>query len=271
MDRIQRTAAIEHAASRSALYRLLAKSFLYPAQQQYAYLTGNGYGETLSQLQMVLRHDGELSNEITEFLFLHRDWRGSQDREQLEAEYNRLFAHLGSTKCPPYETEYGLDNIYQKTEAMADIGGFYFAFGLDIAQQNTDRVDFISTEMEFMSFLAMKEAYALERQEQEHEEICRDAQQKFLAEHLGRWVSMFVTILSLATDNRFYAGLGALTKRFIDSEARNFGVALQKITEPGNASSSPPVPFQCDACLAADTADPSLPMQIRDDDKESRE
>src|SRR3989304_1284832 len=171
-------AAIGTALVRSALYKVLAKSFLYPTAEVFGYLYTPTYLEGLTRLRSFcdpLPEIGERVQTLSE-LFISAD-RG-QSRQALENEYNRLFAHLGSAKCPPDETEYGLENVFQKTDAMADIAGFYNAFGLEVSEVNAERVDFISTELEFMSYLALKEAYAVEADEGEHIEVCRDAQRK---------------------------------------------------------------------------------------------
>ena len=93
-------ASVQESVERGNMYKSFATSFLYPTEQ-------------------VVDHLSKLSN--AEVI----------DRERLEREHNRLFAHLGSAKCPPYETEYGYDNVFQKTQAMADISGFYRAYRLE--------------------------------------------------------------------------------------------------------------------------------------------
>lgn len=257
MNQPQAVGAIEDAAARSTLYKLLAKSFLYPTPAHFHYLTGNAYGSLLDQLQSIMGTETGFGKELGRFATLHRDWKRSQSREELEAEYHRLFAHLGSANCPPYETEYGLDNIYQKTEAMADISGFYAAYGLEVSTTETDRADFLGTELEFMSFLSLKEIYALEHNEWEHLETCRDTQKKFLADHLGRWVGVFVKILSQSTSNPFYAGLGNMVECLVNHDAERYGLALQKIEKPSQNFSQPPVPFQCDGCAENATQQPA--------------
>jgi len=222
------------ALARSTLYRLLAKSFLYPTQEVFDFIRSPLYEENISRYL-----DGRDS--VRQELI-------TPCREELEREYNRLFAHLGSAKCPPYETEYGYDNIFQKTEAMADIAGFYRAYELEVGDTNTERVDFISTELEFMAYLALKEAYAREQGNQEHLEICVDSQQKFLRDHLGRWISIFSKILSNSTDNTFYKQLATMTANFLDEEARTLGIDLDKVSAPDNPISEVQDSFVCDGC-----------------------
>lgn len=235
------------ALTRGSLYRLLAKSFLYPTSEIVETFGSAGYGETLRGYTSLNKGASKLQravDEMTNFLTSPDNWR----RDGLEPEYNRLFAHIGSAKCPPYETEYGYDNIFQKTEALADIAGFYRAYELDVADGNRERVDFLSTELEFMSFLALHEAYAREQREQEHLEVCLDSQRKFLQDHLGRWVSMFAKVLAQSARNEFYQHLGELADAFVESEVQYLGVTPEKVTAPGKGLQEPPAPFGCDAC-----------------------
>jgi len=240
------------ALTRGSLYRLLAKSFLYPTPDIIEILGGAGYGEILRDYTTLNKGSSKLQrsvDEMTNFLMSPDNWR----RDSLEPEYNRLFAHIGSAECPPYETEYGYDNIFQKTEALADIAGFYRAYELDVADGNKERVDFLSTELEFMSFLALHEAYAREQSEQEHLEVTLDSQRKYLQDHLGRWMSMFAKVLAQSTREEFYRHLGGLTDAFVESEVQYLGVTPEKVTVPGKGLHESPSPFGCDACMMNET------------------
>ncbi len=236
--------SLDNALTRSTVYSLLAKSFLYPTEQICQFISSVSYEDAL--LDFLSRQSNEV--ELQQYLELRSSVSDSRHREPLEAEYNRLFAHLGSAKCPPYETEYGHKNVFQKTEAMADIAGFYNAYGLEPSTTDTERVDFIGMEMEFMSFLTLHEAYARDHDEREHLNVCIDTQRKFLREHLGRWVSVFARILSNSSSNAFYVSLGHITEYFIDSEARYLEVVLEKVTGPATMESQTPEPFGCEAC-----------------------
>lgn len=233
---------IESALVRSTLYSLLAKSFKYPSEQ----VPEAAYEETLRDFLALRPGDNTLQDSIDALASDRALLNADGIRDKLEAEYNRLFAHLGSAKCPPYETEYGFENVFQKTEAMADIAGFYNAYGLEPSAADTERVDFISMELEFMSYLALHEAYAREHQENEHLEVCLDTQKKFIGEHLGRWVTIFTRILTQNTVNGFYKQLGVLTAELLDAEAARFDIILQKVTAPNTPEVQ--ASFDCASC-----------------------
>jgi TorA maturation chaperone TorD len=198
--------------------------------------------------------DEELRQYFDAYLNVRSQLNEPDRRVQLETEYNRLFAHLGSAVCPPYETEFGYENVFQKTEAMADIAGFYTAYGLAPSEADTERVDFISIELEFMSYLAVHEAYARDHNEHEHLDVCVDTQKKFLRDHLGRWVSLFVRILSNSSSQPFYSWLGSFTDYFVNYEARCHNVILDKIANRPMMKSLMPEPFDCDGCAAYEIA-----------------
>ena len=218
MDKIQEHTAIHEVLERGMLYKSFAASFLYPTKQ---------VADQLSQTHNVDPISGEA----------------------LEGEYNRLFAHLGSAKCPPYETEYGYDNVFQKTAAMADIAGFYKAYGLEPSQNNTERVDFLGSELEFMAFLSFQEAYALQQNEAQHLEICLDSQRMFMRDHLGRWIGLFSSILKKSTELRLYLEVNTKLESFIAGEVERLQVPVNPVTAPNREQKKDPAPFGCDACV----------------------
>ncbi len=123
-----------------------------------------------------------------------------------------------SLGCPPYETEFGYGNVFQKTNAMADIAGFYNAFGVALNPDAHEQVDYLATELEFMHVLTAKQAEALETGNRSGEEMCASAQKKFLAEHLGRWIQGFADYLRKRAGDGPYSAIAAFTACFIACE-----------------------------------------------------
>lgn len=242
--------ATDRALTRSAVYSALAKGFRYPTEALFASLESGRLKDAVMEWLVLEPSNAELQEQGDALVAACDFWWSSERRKELEAEHNRLFAHLGSAQCPPYETEYGYNNIFQKTEAMADIAGFYGAYGLEPASTDTERVDFICTELEFMAYLALHEAYAREHGEAEHLDVCLDTQRKFLRDHLGRWTPVFAGILDHATSNTFYRRLGQVLRSFIESEVHAAGVTPATVTAPDTARRAEIKPFGCDACIA---------------------
>ena len=84
----------------------------------------------------------------------------TQTTDHLQASYLECFGHTISKECPPYETEYGQAHIFEKSQSLADIAGFYQAFGVDLAPDLNDRLDHISVELEFMQRVSQREVRA---------------------------------------------------------------------------------------------------------------
>ncbi len=217
--------------TRSAIYRLLSLALLYPDQDR------------LHQLRPLIDASPGTDG-------LRAALQGCS-LEELQAEHRRVFSLTISKECPPYETHYSPVHIFQQTQEMGDIGGFYRAFGLEVAEGAHERLDHISIELEFMHFISYKEAHALESDQAEGAEICRDAQRRFLVDHLGCWVPLFCKFLSRKAERGFYNELAAFLGTFLDGEAELLGVEPERMEEVDLLETARLAsPEQCDACPA---------------------
>ncbi|MFZ5823812.1 MAG: TorD/DmsD family molecular chaperone [Bacillota bacterium] len=190
---------------RSRVYATLSRGFLYPADELLAEMRG---GQFARSLRTGLPVDGAVRAERVQAAL---DAPGSR-----EAEYNLLFAGQG-VPCPLYETEYTSSHVWMQTQQMADIAGFYRAFGVDV-QQSGERPDNLASQLEFMSLLCMKEAVATADGNAEAAEICREAQSKFLTNHLGRWLPKLTERMEKVGAEGFYLELVRLTDWFVQYE-----------------------------------------------------
>jgi nitrate reductase assembly molybdenum cofactor insertion protein NarJ len=78
--------------------------------------------------------------------------------EGLREEYNRVFGLVLARECPPYETEYlAVGETFFRSQQLADIAGFYQAFGLAMSHATPERPDHVALELEFMAFLVVEE------------------------------------------------------------------------------------------------------------------
>lgn len=173
------------------------------------------------------------------------------DDAALQNMYQRCFGHGISKDCPPYEAEYGQAHIFQISQCLADIAGFYRAFGLDLKGNFHDRVDHICAELDFMQWLCLKEAHAHSSRSAKHLSLCEDAQNAFLRDHLGRWALSFTARLQSVAEGSCYGIAAALLTAFIRTEARALGV--EPTAElPLNEADMPrrDATADCTACLA---------------------
>ena len=166
--------------------------------------------------------------------------------EALNAAYEQTFGLLVSSNCPPYETEYINSKFtFQRSQGLADIAGFYSAFGLEPSTFYPERHDHLALELEFMAFLLGLERTAAESDNADRVErsaICRDAQRKFLAEHLVWWVPTFARLLSRQDPGGFYDAVSQFLAALMTAERALAGipaplgqVAPSTVERPRNA------------------------------------
>ncbi|MBI2930015.1 MAG: molecular chaperone TorD family protein [Planctomycetes bacterium] len=133
------------------------------------------------------------------------------DRAKRYQELSRAFLRATesdptlSPECPPYETQYGAPHVFAQSAELADVAAFYHACGL--AAPEKERVDHVAVELEFMAFLAIKEAYATYSNERDRAAEMRELQRKFLTDHLARWAPSFAARFE-AREPELARGLG---------------------------------------------------------------
>ena len=86
-----------------------------------------------------------------------------------------------------YETEYGRMRGMAKGTDLADVAGFYQAFGLELDADNAhEMLDHIAVELEFYALLLLKHSHLIALSDAEGCSVVEDARKKFLADHLAR-------------------------------------------------------------------------------------
>ncbi len=218
------------AETRGAAYGLIGYGFQFPESKRVATLNeparwaswpgvleemDEPTATRLAVLREVLRKvadplDGAASIELSAW----------QDR------FNELFGHAVRGKCPPYELEYGRSEIIQQASELADIAGFYAAFGMELSADLDDRPDHITVECEFMSVLCAKEAHAIGEGLAENVEICRKAQRDFLRDHLARWFPAFARRVQDADPEGYLGALAAFSAAHISADCRRLQIEL---------------------------------------------
>lgn len=164
--------------------------------------------------------------------------------EAAASAHARLFGHARGEVCP-FETEYGAEGTHRQPHELADIAGYYLAFGLMTHARADQRADHVACECEFMDFLARKEAFLLSggapelsgAERAETLETVRHAARSFLRDHLGRFGRAFATRL-IKEGRGAYGALGELLLRLLEVECERFGVA----PGPATLDLRPPLP-----------------------------
>jgi DMSO reductase family type II enzyme chaperone len=214
-------AAIDLAMARSFIHRFLAKAYEDPMPETWRWLTR---AETIYALRAANTYAGQSPLPAAETLVNALQPAGF---DSFLNAYLAAFGHAARGSCPLNEIEYGdikADPLFQP-HRLADLAAFYRAFGLEVTEDAGERHDHICLELEFMCVLAAKEAYAHEHQvDADQLAQCRDAQKKFLREHLGRWTPAFARRLGAATNEPGLSALAEFTRAFLESECVRFGV-----------------------------------------------
>jgi TorA maturation chaperone TorD len=138
-------------------------------------------------------------------------------QDDLKLEYTRLFT---KGEGHPYESSH-LPNPYGKSHELADVAGFYSAYGVKAGK---DLPDHIASELEFMGLLSFKEGYALAHNLSSEAEICREAQKKFLQQHLLPFLKRFTEHIKTCSKIPLYQILADFTYNFVKCHAIELGL-----------------------------------------------
>jgi TorA maturation chaperone TorD len=164
--------------------------------------------------------------------------------------YEATFGLLVSNACPPYETEYINSKFaYQRSNTLADVSGFYHAFGLTTSSVHPERADHVVQELEFMAFLIGLQRRADEAEPTLREVrsvVCRDAQARFLREHLIWWIPAFATLLGRTNAGGFYEAASNFLAALVACDRSLFGLnPATGLPAPSDIEQ----PEACDSCL----------------------
>lgn len=218
---MQATESATH-EDRARVYRLLAHVFHEQDERSLDELRVHelpGLEPALTRLEA----DAALVSMAREFVQL----LAGADAARLRSAYQATFEASGGLRCPPNEASHTADTPQEgltRTFELADIAGFYHAFGVEVTPGG-ERPDHIAAELEFMHLLAVKEMIAHGEGSAEHAAICRDAARAFLGDHLGRWVQRLAAGIERAGADPAFVAAGRLLERFVALDAARLGTA----------------------------------------------
>ncbi|MFZ5808463.1 MAG: TorD/DmsD family molecular chaperone [Chloroflexota bacterium] len=234
----------KNALLRAQIYRFLADAFLYPA---------DNWIEDIPLLHPILckLNLPELASSLEAVMIAP-----APDLQALQYLHRQTFGLSGSL-C--YETEYGLPHEFRQSQELADIAGFYRAFGFNLGGQVRERADFIATELEFMAALCLKEAWAIQQDQTDLTEITVEAQKSFLQDHLGQWIEGFTASLNRLAQlqppqaENPYLPLSNFTFLFVRADMRALDVSV----------TSPPLNQLTHTPLAGDLSCSTCPLDTQ--------
>lgn len=165
--------------------------------------------------------------------------------------YRVIFGHSLRGAVTPYECEYGGDEIIKMAQELGDLAGFYAAFGMRVDPKSHERADHIAVELEFMMLLCAQELEAMGedgRASLEHLAVVRDAERKFLRDHLARWGIAFGRNLSEADPNGYLGSAGAFLEAFLRRECAAMDIAAGPTFLPLSPADGPEALIQSMQC-----------------------
>lgn len=239
--------ALLAAFARSAVYSALALGFEPPGPEVRERLASSEGAVYLAEA-LAAAGCGELAASA-------RALAGEAPRESA---YRRLFGHTARGSVPPYGTEYGAATLFQQPQRLADLGGFFAAFGLRVDPARHERVDHVRCQLEFLAFLARKEAHARDAGGDRMLAEVERGQRLFLRDHLGKFAPAFGERLRRAEGTGFYGVLGGLLRAFVEAECGRCGVSAGPENLVLRLTEDLEVPIACgsDGCLPGGSRPP---------------
>lgn len=161
---------------------------------------------------------GVLDNVSTDRIIPFQAQVADTDLSQLRTEYSQLFT--GAGLCRTNENDYEKLS-FSMTEKLADVAGFYEAFGFELSEGLGERPDFIGAEMDFARLLLLKQAYAEAQGWDQRADVTAESIKTFLSAHIVEWIPKLCYALEeLADDDGVYFTAAIALNVFIESEAR---------------------------------------------------
>jgi TorA maturation chaperone TorD len=222
--------AIDGSLARAVLYHTLSVGFQTPTP---ARLQGIGVDEgfpaaaTALNLMQQAGDDGDdarLADAAARLIATP-----APDAERAAASFVRLFGHTARGLVSTCETEYGPDNAFNQPQQLADIAGYYLAFGLSPVAAGEARVDHIACELEFMDFLNRKQVTFLSDPSTDAADLgtmeaTARAERTFLRDHLGRFGRAFASRLIAEDSDGYFGALGQALLALLTAECARLDV-----------------------------------------------
>jgi DMSO reductase family type II enzyme chaperone len=191
---------------RSRTYAALAGAFRYPTPEFFAEINGGAFAEELPALVTAVYPD--LDDEIASAVVT---LCSANSLAEQQADYLRTFET--SLPKPALSLNEGLyANPAERAVILLELKAFLTQFGLAMNDDLREVEDSLMAELEFMQFLAAKEAQAIEFDRDARP--YRHAQRDFLVRHLGRWVPRFAQDAT-EIDSSFYRSIATIASNFV--------------------------------------------------------
>jgi TorA maturation chaperone TorD len=215
---------IQEAIAASDMYQLLSMSLHLPTQEIAAGLLDGSLAEDVLAILGELDFSLETIEKFrTNFLEIQNNKQTQEELlSKMRQEYTRLFSHPKEPEVAIYETlfRYDPENDEGKpslfiSPAALDAERCYKKAGLVMSKELNEPGDHMATEMEFMMYLYLQKAKAL--QENKSDELSRrEAEIKeFTDLHLRKWAKEFFDLCSTESSSEVYRVFGQIGSSFM--------------------------------------------------------
>ena len=212
--------------ARSTLYGFVSTLFSDPESEKFSMMKNPKFQKMVlnSCLQFDENNESELSGTFQKVISMVNEL----NRETIQNENVSIFGHTLSKQTAPYALEHlKSTDVFFRTQKLADLNGFYQAFGMEV--ECVERADHIATQTEFLSYLILKELVAIKKNLEEEIEICQKAFIDFHQEHFFDWAKMFSENLIEKVEGEFYPAAGKFLWGLICKEKSNLHSAKESL------------------------------------------
>ncbi len=136
---------------------------------------------------------------------------------------------------------------------MADIAGFYRAFGIEPSRSSPERPDHLGLVLEFLAFLLLKKRLALAALDHDPEageqaSVCEETERAFFCDHLAWWVPAFAAGLRRKALGGYLQALAGVLAVWMPAECRR--LEIQAVLRPARPEliEEPEEQSGCTAC-----------------------
>mgnify|MGYP001157037387 FL=1 len=212
--------------AKSTLYGFVSTLFSDPESEKFSMMKNPEFQKMVlnSCLQFDENNQSELSGTFQKVISMVNEL----NRETIQNENVSIFGHTLSKQTAPYALEHlKSTDVFFRTQKLADLNGFYQAFGMEV--ECVERADHIATQTEFLSYLILKELVAIKKNLEEEIEICQKAFIDFHQEHFFDWAKMFSENLIEKVEGEFYPAAGKFLWGLICKEKSNLHSAKESL------------------------------------------
>lgn len=218
-------AEIQRALAASDMYQLLSRSLHLPTEEiAMGLLDGSLAEDVLTILAELNLSAAEIGKIRTKFRAAISEGITQEElHAEMRREYTRLFTHPQKPAVDIYESafRYTLEGGKEKKPALfispaaLDAERCYKKAGLVMAKEVNEPGDHMATEMEFMMFLCLQKAKALQENNQEELAKREGEIQEFQRIHLQKWAKDFFNRCTSSSRSEVYRTLGEIGSIFM--------------------------------------------------------